>query len=159
MDARERTSYPGSRANDPRVGAETSLRERFPNRASVLSSGEDLVSLFSRQKQKLVSETVDKDEGEEQGTYGNDRITSVLERRTTRLKFHSIDDELNRESVSMSWYLLRRFLEVFLRVVTGRIGRVDGGREEGRVEPMVVDQVLGEFEEHLGPDFSDRVNA
>lgn len=69
------------------------------------------------------------------------------------------ETHLNSESVAVLGDLLASLVEVSLRVVAVRVGSVRGRREKGRVEAVVVDEILSEREEELGPNLTDRVNA
>jgi hypothetical protein len=152
----ESTTHPGSGTDDAGVGSETALGEGLPDGAGVLTAGESLV-------------------GSEDG------VARVLEGRAARLKLHTVDDELrgkkrdqrrkrrnargriatnlNSEGVAVLRDLLAGLGEVVLGVVAVGVGAVDGRREEGGVEAVVVDEVLSEGEKELRPDLTDGMDA
>ena len=134
------SSTPWGPAVNVRVGAETTLRESFPECTIVLTTGEDLVSL-------------------------DDGITSLEERRPTRLQLHTADYELNDESVSV--LRNKRFGGTVNLILAGSV-EVTGGdsailldqrREEGFRETVLLDEFVGDDPEDLSPDFTNGVHT
>jgi hypothetical protein len=134
------SSTPWSPALDVSIGTETTLRESFPERAEVLTTGEDLVSL-------------------------DDGVTSLEERRPARLQLHAVDNELNAESVSMLGdERLGGTVDLEL-AGSVEVARGDGAifldqrREEGIRELVLLDEFLGDNPEDLSPDLTNGVHT
>jgi hypothetical protein len=90
--------------------------------------------------------------GGERVAYSEDGVASVLERRTTRLDLHRVDNKLDHERVAVLGNLGLGVL-VVVELGRGRVG--GGGREEARCLAVLGDEELGKFKEHLSPDLSD----
>lgn len=83
--------------------------------------------------------------------YSDNSVPSILERRSARLEFHSVDNELNDQSVST----LGNLSIGISFVVECRIGGVGRRREERVLEAVSVNEELSDGKEDFGPDFSD----
>jgi len=134
------SSAPWGPSINTSIGTKATLRKSFPNRAVVLTPGEDLVGL-------------------------NDGVASLEERRPARLQLHAVDDQLSNERVSVLGN--ERFGVTVDLVFSGAV-KVAGGdsavrfgqrREEGVRESVLHDEFLGDNPEDLSPDLTNGMDT
>jgi len=134
------SSTPWGPSVDASIGTEATLRESFPDRAIVLTTGEYLVGL-------------------------NNGVASLEERRPARLQLHAVDDELSNERVSVFG---NEWLGVTVDLIFAGAVKVTSGdgtirfsqrREKCVRESVLLDELLGDNPEDLSPDLTNGVDT